>query len=377
MRMPRLTCLNDMRPNHRFLARIVVSAILLLSCSNGGSQSSPTPSGSQLLPKQVNPPKVGMYVTPCGPDPNSEYLVNYETALEKAKEGHINTVWAVIPWPWVETTASAYDWSRADAIILPASQQGFNVGVRLMILLTGDGTSIIAPVFPPGISHDLASASFQNSVVAFFHAFAARYGDKIKYLTIANGINNYFDKAPGQFAPFLQAYARILDTVHQAAPNVVVMPDLDFRLIYTNQNDHRQKILNPFLAANNDAIGFMCYPIDGAVYGAYSPSKIPELLDLMGQLAGGKPVYIVETAMLSKNPNTGEDWEQFQADFVDQYFTEIPPRSFLSGFAWFTLYDSKDRPDISWDIKVGCGLIRWDGTPKRAWDAWKRRSAPK
>ena len=325
--------------------------------------------------RQVSPhEKLGISITPMGIEPRNWYKVTCETALDTAKEGRFKTIWFPVLWEWVEQSLGVYEFDTVDTIIKPAVDKGFDVGVRLMFIATGnDGQGNFSSVLqiPAHVNSDLSSPEFKVSFSNFCRAFARHYSGKVKYITVANSINNYFEQFPegaDKFDHFMSAYTDAVSAIHEEDPNIVVMPDLDFGGIYQDRVNSRARFLRPFLDTESNAIGFIVYLVEEDIYGTISYDNMAAILDTMNMLTGNRQVYIVETAMFSKPPST----EELQSNYVELLLATIPQRDFIMGMAWFVLYDAVDLPEISWDFKGGFGFFDENGVPKKAWGTWRK-----
>jgi hypothetical protein len=328
--------------------------------------------------------KLAIGITPTGSIPTSlyavsDYAVNYLTALDRAEEGNFDTIWVLVRWYEIEQQPGIYDWSVSDATIMPAYERGFEVGVRLIVLLTGNdenGSYVSVPAMPDYVNRDFSSAAFKEAMVNFYRAFAEYYKGKVKYVAVSNSLNTYFEQFPDgkdNFGGFLKAYVEVVDAMHRVAPDMLVMPDLDFGSIYQDRVNSRARFLDPFLATDSDALGFIAYFFEEDIYGKLtSYTSLRKLLDEMDRLRGDKLVYIVETALPTDPELTGDHpLERLQSDYAALLLASLSHCDFIQSLAWFTLYDAINRPDVAWDAKSGNGFFRWDGTPKKAWERWK------
>jgi len=329
---------------------------------------------SGCLEKEVSPTpneKLGLSITPIGIEPENHYHVTYQAALEMAKKGRFKTLWFPVLWEWIEQSPGVYNFGLMDNIILPAHDEEFDVGARVMFIATGndpEGNFSSVLQIPDHVNPDISSQEFKTSFGNFYKVFAEHYKGKVRYISIANSINNYFEQFPegeDNFDHFMIAYDKVVDEIHRVDPNMIVMPDLDFGGIYSDRENSRERFLEPFLSTESDAIGFIAYFVEEDIYGELPESMI-KVLDEMDEMTEDKEVYLLETAMFSKPPSN----EDLQSDYVKLILVTVPRRDFIMGMAWFVLYDSRDLPDVSWDFKGGFGLFGEYGNPKKGWETW-------
>ena len=320
--------------------------------------------------------KLGIYVTP-DVEENEIWPTTYSTALNKAKEGCFSTIWVLAGWEDIEQKDGLYDWSVMDMRIDKARENNLDVGIRTLIITTGNdekGNFVSELTIPPDVDQDMSSADFEQRAVRFFCELTTRYKGKVKYIAVGNSVNDYFEYYPEQWEGFKSVYSKIVDAIHTIDSTIIIMSDLNYGESFYSDKGKMQKYLDYFKLSNDDAFGFIFYFIDPVYYGDFgnfNKRTLSNVLDEMDQRTEGKKVYIIETAMFSKNPGTGEDWKKLQSDYVGMLLTTALQKDFILGVSWFTLYDAKDLPFVPWDAKVGLGLFDADGNPKKAWETWE------
>lgn len=321
--------------------------------------------------------KLGIYVTP-DVEENEIWPTSYSKALEKAKEGCFDTIWILVSWRDVEKGDGIYDWSVVDMRINKAREEGFNIGIRTLIITTGNdeyGNFISELTIPDDVNQNMSSIGFKERVLKFYQELMTRYIGKVKYIAIGNSVNDYFEHHQKQWESFKKVYPEIVDVIHKIDSNIIVMSDLNYGESFYSDKGKMKKYLDYFGSSRDDAFGFIFYFIDPVYYGDFenfNKETLNKVLDEMNKRTGNKKVYIIKTAMFSENPHTGEDWTELQSDYVEMLLTTAPQKDFIAGISWFTLYDAKDLSFIPLDARLGLGLFDSEGKPKKAWETWKR-----
>lgn len=328
--------------------------------------------------------KLGIYVTP-DVEEGGIWPTTYSTALKKAKEGCFSTIWILVGWKDVEKEEGVYDWSVVDMRINKARENTFNIGIRTLIIATGNdekGNFVSELTTPHDVSQDMSSLDFKQRAVMFYRELVTRYKGKVKHIAVGNSVNDYFEHYPEQWEGFKIVYPEIVDAIHAIDSAITVMNDLNYGESFYSDKKKMQKYLDYFGSSNDDAFGFIFYFIDSVYYGDFenfSNRTLDKIFDEMNQRTGDKKVYIIETAMFSENPHTQEDWTELQSKYVEMLLTTVLQKDFVLGVSWFTLYDARDLPFVPWDARAGLGLFDANGNPKKAWETWKayvKRAAP-
>ncbi|MGD2248174.1 MAG: hypothetical protein PVF58_07180 [Candidatus Methanofastidiosia archaeon] len=355
--------------NKKILVKIVIFSVVLISACVE-EEGKPAVEESEIKGE-----KLGIYVTP-DVEESEIWPKTYSTALNKAKEG-FSTIWILASWKDIEKEEGVYDWSVIDMRINAARDKTFNVGIRTLIITTGNdekGNFVSELTIPHDVNQNMSSTDFKQRAVTFYRELVTRYKGKVKYIAIGNSVNDYFEQYLEQWEGFKTVYPEIVDAIHTIDSDIIVMNDLNYGESFYSDKGKMQKYLDYFKSSTDDAFGFIFYFIDPVYYGDFenfSKGTLDKILEEMNQRTGDKKVYLIETAMFSKNPNTQEDWTELQSDYVEMLLTTALQKDFILGVSWFTLYDAKDLPFVPWDAKAGLGLFDAKGNPKKAWETWK------
>jgi hypothetical protein len=172
--------------------------------------------------------KMGAYVTPWADD-DPGFPVSYAEALS-ALHGHASTVWLLESWAAIETASNQFDWDVLDARVNRAIESGFNIGLRIQIVLSGNDAQkrwVGMPRIPCFYSQNMGSRQFLEKAVSFYSQAASRYKGKARYIAVGNSVNKYFERNPQQWKGFQQSYSPIVDAIHKAAPGILVVADMN------------------------------------------------------------------------------------------------------------------------------------------------------
>lgn len=321
--------------------------------------------------------KIGLYVTP-DEENDPEYNVSYTCAVDTLK-GYACTVWCLERWRRIETADGVFDWTSLDRRVNKAAERGFDLGLRLQLVLCGNDAqkrSVAMIQTPAYVGDTMDNEVFRTAIVRFFGTAAARYKGKVKYIAVGNTVNKYFERHPEHWEGFKKVYPAIVDAIHAADPGIIVMSDLASGDEFFNDEAKMDKYAAYYRACNDDAFGYLFYYISGVYYGKdfknFGPENMQACLEKLKRWSGNKKFYIIETACFSSNPNTGKDMAEIQARFVDMLLSAVMDKEYILGVSWWLLYDAKNLPEVAWDVKAGFGLLDESGKGKPAWETWKK-----
>jgi len=319
--------------------------------------------------------KMGVYVTPWT-DGDSRFPVGYSDAL-KALHGHASTVWILENWAAIETAPGQFEWDALDAQVNRAVDAGFNLGLRIQIILSGNNAQkrwVGVPRIPRFYSQNMGSQQFREKAAAFYSQVAQRYKGKARYIAVGNSVNKFFEKNHAQWVGFQQSYNAIVDAIHQAAPKILVVADVSPEGKYLPNQQPLKKYVDFFAHSHDDMFGLVFYFIVAEYYGGdfrnFNIATLRKVLDSLHSMAPQKKLFIIETACFSKHPKTGADISGVQTNYLDMLLTIAKEKDYLAGVCWWQLYDAKDLPGVAWDLKATFGLFDSSGQPKPAWNKW-------
>ncbi len=324
--------------------------------------------------------QLGVYVTPAT-DNDQRFTTSYSEAL-KTLRGHAAVVWILESWSDIETAPGQYDWTSLDFQLSQARQNGFQVGLRIQVVLCGNDAhkqQVAVSRIPRFYNQDMRSKEFQQRSVEFYRQVAERYKGSVRYVAVGNTVNKYFELNPNQWDGFVKCYDSIVDAIHTAAPGTLVVADITPGAQFFEQPELLRKYISFFAQSHDDLIGLVFYFITNVYFGEdfknFNAQRLQEVLTQLHSMAPGKKLYIIETSCFSTHPKTGKDISAVQARYVEMLFEALRKEPFLAGICWWQLYDAKDLPDVPWDIRASFGFFDSDARPKPAWRAWTGASA--
>ena len=296
------------------------------------------------------------------------------SALLTARATGADLVYLGYLWTDLEPAPQQIDVGQVRASLALLHGLGLHAYVNLRVVDTNVNQ------LPP----DLAGRPFDDPEVttrldALVDSLLAVAGEyPLLALAIGNEVDVYFGAHPGEFAAFQQAYRRQVARIHAARPGIAV----GVCTISPVQNPHAG--IGSQLNTASDLAIYTYYPFQtGSDFTHRAPGTLEGDFDAMGLQAGLKPWALQEIGYSSSPANASSD--SLQADFVRRFRAAVAARSrFELAFANWFLYT--DLPAAVVDTLVryygldtpgfraylgNLGLRAADGTPKRAWEAWR------
>jgi hypothetical protein len=187
-----------------------------------------------------------------------------------------------------------------------------------------------------------------------------------RYLSLGNEVNRWYEKygedGPNGFKNYVSLYEDIYDAVKKLSPETKVFC-VFAREIVSENREAKLEVISLFNPDKMDLLVFTSYPY---ALGKTNPSMIPD--DYYSKAADympGKPFGFSEIAWASLDALGGE---QAQADFIVQATTRLTrDRGInLHLFGWSWLHDLNENDAV--------GLIKFNGTEKLGYTAWKNIS---
>jgi hypothetical protein len=350
-------------------ALTTLAALLVVGCSE--SNESPPAASAPLATVQPTatatpapPATPASSATPKPPEvyrgvnlsPRSFGAEDYTRFFDEARQAGNIISWSG-PWPQIA------DLQRGppSTIAQFAAQKGLNFMIQ-------SGYPVKRDVQSPRISDEATKASF----LASLKSYVERH--KPKYVAFGVEINNYDADRRDVFDELVALFPAVADAVHAASPSTRVMTIFQLEImkglrggLFGGKNDPaaaQWDLLNLFPRA--DALGFTTYP--SIIF--KDPSEMPA--DYYTEIAKytQKPVVFTEIGWFASAAIP--DWESSEAEqaaFVARFremVAPLNPQLMLYSF----LYDpSSAGLPLVFD-KVG--LMRLDGTPRPALEAWRR-----
>jgi len=226
----------------------------------------------------------------------------------------------------------------------------------------GNGVTLITP---PGMENATLSdpawrAAYKKAAIDVVRASHPRY------LSLGNEVNRWYEKygedGPNGFRNYVSLYEETYDEVKKISPETKVFC-VFAREIVSENREANLEVLRLFNQDKMDLLVFTSYPY---ALGKTDPSMIPD--DYYSKAADympGKPFGFSEIAWPSLDAFGGE---QAQADFIMDATGRLTRdrgiNLYLFGWPW--LHDLNENDSI--------GLIKFDGTEKLGYSAWKAQS---
>ena len=197
--------------------------------------------------------------------------------------------------------------------------------------------------------------------------FAERH--KPKYLAFGIEVNVLYEKSPAEFDDFVQLFGEVFDAVKAKSPDTKVFTIFQLERmkglnggLFGGVNDPSKAQWHLLGKLNKtDLIAFTTYP--GLIY--RTPSEIPASYYSEIRSHTSKPIAFTEIGWHSEaSPAGWESSESEQAEFVTRFFALTKGLN-KEMVVWSFLYDQATIEPFR-----SMGLLRNDGTPRPAWNAW-------
>jgi hypothetical protein len=214
---------------------------------------------------------------------------------------------------------------------------------------------------------------------AAIKALPRSYKTQARIFAIGNEVNNYFDSRRSEILPYANLMRRVRDTVRTEFPNAQFTVNFTFSAA-GNMDRYRE------ITTITDLASFTYYPLNGD-FTMRPPSDVPRDLSRMLDAADGKRVYIQEIGYASAERLRSSPAQQ--ADFYERVFALT--REHRDRIAGVTFLFMSDLPRSVVDTLGGyyklansenfkaylqtLGALEQDGTPKPAWDVFRREAA--
>jgi hypothetical protein len=213
---------------------------------------------------------------------------------------------------------------------------------------------------------------------AAIRAFPASYKRHTRYLAIGNEVNPYFASRGGEIDQYAQLLRRVRDTIRQEFPNAQFTVNFTFDAV-SDMGRYRP------LTELTDFASFTYYPLNAD----FTMRPIADLrrdVDRMLDAAGGKRLYIQEIGYASAE-RLGSSPAR-QAEFYETAFDILRERGdrvvgatflFMSDLSRFIveylgIYYRLPNSDNFKAYLQTLGVIEQNGTPKPAWDVFRREA---
>lgn len=307
----------------------------------------------------------------------------------KLKELGITWVRWDIDWYFIqEKDSKSFDWSGVDMVVATAKKYG----------LTSLGTITGAPRWASSGNCSYPSCPPNDPQVfgQFAGMVAGRYKDSIRYFEIWNEPNYpLFWKKP-DYNSYFQLLKSAYINIKNANPSAQVITGG----LAASENTNGGSI-SPLtfleglysLGANKyiDSVGLHPYTYPASAdYKAnwnhwQEMTNIRTLMQKNGD--GSKQIWVTEYGAPTGGPGSVHELNQLSFSYGNDFMSEIAQKDMLTGaltlyrgnsnlgpFFWYTLKDSSDSRNTPENF---FGIIRFDGSQKPAYDAYKNAIVPR
>lgn len=211
---------------------------------------------------------------------------------------------------------------------------------------------------------------------AALRAFPSSYKQQTRYLAIGNEVDRYFSQHRNEIAGYAELMRRVADTARQEFPKAEL--SVNFTFGAAGDMSRYRAITDP-----TDFASFNYYPLN-ADFTMRPSSDLRKDVERMLDVSGGRKLYIQEIGYASAGRLHSS--EQKQAEFYASAFQILRDRSdrivgatflFMSDLPtsvvdslarYYTLPNSGNFKAYLQTL----GIVEQDGTPKPAWDAFRR-----
>lgn len=213
---------------------------------------------------------------------------------------------------------------------------------------------------------------------AAIRSFPRAYKLRTRYLAIGNEVDGYFSSHRNEVAGYAQLMRRTLDTARQEFPNAQFTINFTFGAV----NDMgRYRALTDL----TDFASFTYYPLN-ADFTMRPPSNLRNDVDRMLSVSEGKSLYIQEIGYASAERLKSSP--ELQAEFYRNAFDILRDRRerivgatflFMSDLSRFVVdylglyYRLPNSGNFKAYLQT-LGVLERDGTPKPAWDVFRREA---
>lgn len=303
--------------------------------------------------KQGTTTAVSVFLKGVTLTPKSFSSADFSDFFVKAKQAGSLVAWAG-DWHELSTTNEG----SAGVVAGLASAYGYTPVIELQFFTQSTG-KLLRPLDASN------EAAYRDNAAAF----AKKY--KPPYLGLGIEVNVLYEKAPADFAEFVNFFSQVYDAVKAQSPSTKVFTVFQLEKmkglsggLFGGVNDTTKNewaLLGQF--PKTDLIALTTYP--GLIY--KSPSEIPS--DYYSEITSHTTKELVFTEIGWHSAATPEGWESSeteQAVFVGQFFNLS--KNMSKTFAiWSFLFDQNTSP-VPFN---SMGFFSAAGLTKEAWTTWK------
>jgi len=330
---------------------LILVFVLMHGCANKKSATEP----EKIVP--VDSPQIPSRGFFMGVLPSTAQGQSFDDAYaQAAKYSEFVPVWGR-PTPFYNLANDlSGDWGQ---VFVKQLIRGNGMFPIINISFMGDNLTLATPPGMEGatLSDPAWRSAYKQAVLDVVRA------SRPLYLSIGNEVNKWYEKygedGPNGFKNYVSLYEEIYDAVKEISPETKIFCTFA-REIVSEHREANMDVLRLFNPEKMDILVLTSYPY---ALGKTNPSMLPD--DYYSRVADympGKPFGFSEIAWASLAPLGGE---QAQADFITQATTRLTRDRGINLllFGWPWLHDLNESDAV--------GLIKFDGTEKLGYKAWK------
>jgi hypothetical protein len=295
-------------------------------------------------------------------------------ALRQAYDAGMTVLHIAPKWNEFERANGQFDLNDdADAIGEFAEQ--FNLPIALNVRIV-DTNQRSMPKAYSGWTFD--DDRMVERLRAALKSFPQSYKTRARIVAIGNEVNGYFDSHRNEIDAYGTLMRRVRDTVRTEFPNAQFTVNFTFSAV-GNMDRYRE------ITAITDLTSFTYYPLNGD-FTMRPPSDLGRDISRMLEVSDNKRLYIQEIGYASAAQLRSSPAQQ--AEFYSSVFALL--REHRDRIAGATFLFMSDLPRSVVDILGGyyklpnsdnfkayletLGALHRDGTPKPAWDVFRREA---
>ncbi len=295
--------------------------------------------------------------------------------FDKGLHAGMSTVSLSPVWKDVEKTAGKYDFNDLDFNAKLAREHNLPVYLNIRVIDTNNGavpTAYAAWAFDdPRLVAKLAD---------LIHALAPRVRGQIRWVSIGNEVDPYFESHRDQIAAYRRMLDAILPTVRSAFPGALFTVNFTF---------HGLKEMNQSLRPISEIAEFtsLTYYPSNPDFTFRDPAQIPGDFAKMYEAAHGKKVFFQELGYASSEVvnSSGDKQGRFMKNVLDT-LAQHRGQTIAAHFVWmsdiplslvntFGDYYKLPNSDKFKAFLASLGYFDREGKPKPAWTVFEKQAS--
>ncbi len=295
-------------------------------------------------------------------------------ALRQAYDAGATLLHTAPKWNEFERANGQFDLSD-DAKAIGEFAEEFNLPIALNVRIVDTNQRSMPKAYERWKFDDERMA---ERLRAALRSFPRSYKTRSRIVAIGNEINGYFSSHRDEIAAYATLMRRVRDTVRTEFPNAQFTVNFTFSAV--NEMDRYREI-----TAITDLASFTYYPLN-ADFTMRPPSELAGDVSRMLDAAGGQRLYIQEIGYASAERLRSSP--ALQAEFYSNVFRLVRehrgriagatflfmsdlPRSVVDTLGLYYRLPNSDNFKAYLET---LGALQRDGTPKPAWDVFRREA---